>query len=162
VATRRHEFATGRVLLRGLLGADVPIAVAADRSPVLPAGVVGSLAHAGSLAVAAVGAAEVARALGVDLEPATPLDDAVAEVILRPDEAGLDPHLAFTLKEAVYKAWSGTGGGMLEHHDVRLSARQDGWFDAAVTTAGASFTARCSEAAGHWVALVVVPAATGR
>ena len=159
VPRRRHEFATGRVLLRQLVGADVPIDVAADRSPVLPAGVVGSLAHAGSLAVAAACGTDVAAALGVDVEPATALDDGLAAVILRPDEGAMDAHLAFTLKEAVYKAWSGCGGGMLEHHDVRLTVRRHGWFDAVEARSCARFVGRYAAAAGHWLALVVVPRA---
>ena len=34
-----------------------------------------------------------------------------AALVLRPDEAGLDPRLAFVLKEATYKAWCGLGAG---------------------------------------------------
>ena len=50
-------------------------------------------------------------ALGIDIEPATPLSAGVARLILRPEERHLDPHLAFVLKEAAYKAWSELGGG---------------------------------------------------
>ena len=157
VPQRRHEFATGRVLLRELIGAPVPIAVGADRAPVLPAGVVGSLAHAGSLAVAAVGDTRTAASMGVDLEPTSALDEAVAAVVLRPDEEALDAHLAFTLKEAFYKAWSGRGGGMLEFHDVRLTLRGGGGFDAVEERSGMRCTGRWTTAAGHHLALVVVP-----
>ena len=53
-------------------------------------------------------------ALGIDVEPTGPLSAEMAAVILRPDEAGLDAHLAFTLKEAVYKAWSAVGGELID------------------------------------------------
>jgi len=165
VATRQHEFATGRALLRDLIGRDVPIAVRGDRRPDLPIGVVGSLAHSATLAVAAVAATESIAALGVDLEPTTPLDADIVATIVRPDEmtarAGLDPHLAFTLKEAVYKAWSGRGGRLLDHHDVRLDVRFDddrgGTFTALIDNADES-TGVWSRAADHWLALVVTRA----
>lgn len=159
VARRRHEFATGRVLLRELLGIDVAIPVGADRSPQLPEGVIGSLAHDADLAVAAVSRDAAICALGIDIEPATPLADDVAVVVLRDDEHGLDAHLAFTLKEAVYKAWSATGGALLEHQDVRVTVG-DGRFRGEVVRCAAWFDGRYAIAAGRWLALVVVPGRT--
>jgi 4'-phosphopantetheinyl transferase EntD len=150
VPSRRHEFATGRALLRALLDADVAIPVGADRAPVLPTGRVGSLAHTGGLAVAA--------AIGIDIEPVVPLDDDIARVVLRPDERGVDAHLAFTLKEALYKAWSRLGGAMLEHHDVRLTIDPGGRFAGEVVAAGSWFDGRWAVGADHWLALVAVAA----
>ena len=118
VPRRRQEFAAGRALLRELLGVDRALPVGADRAPQLPAGSVGSLAHCEGVAVAAVAPDDHMAALGIDVEPATPLAPEVARVILRADDPDLDPHLAFAMKEAVYKAWSRLGGGMLDHHDV--------------------------------------------
>lgn len=156
VPKRRREFATGRVLLRQLLGSDVAIDVLADRRPALPIGTVGSLAHTDTIAVAAVTDAETASALGIDVEPATHLDAAMARIILRADEHGTDAHLAFTVKEAVYKAWSSLGGRMLDHHDVRTVIHPDGAF-VARADGTADFSGRWSRAAEHWIALVVVP-----
>jgi len=158
VPARRAEFASGRALLRQLLGAHEAIAVGDGRRPLLPTGVVGSLAHAGPLAVAAVASSGVAAALGVDLEPATELDGDVAAVVLRADERGIDAHLAFTLKEAVYKAWSGLGGRLLEHDEVRLSLGPADRFVGEEVAAGTRFAGRYARAADHWLALVVVPA----
>src|SRR5436853_2141029 len=73
VDKRRREFATGRVLLRELLGSADGIAVAAGRAPVWPPGWCGSLAHDHEYAVAAVSDAPAVGALGIDVEPATPL-----------------------------------------------------------------------------------------
>ncbi len=120
VPRRQNEFASGRVLLRGLLGTDSPIPVRADRAPMLPAGVVGSLAHDRDFVVAAISTDLRVRSLGIDIEPMDPLASDMQRVILRDDETGIDAHLAFSLKEAVYKAWSSLGGPILDHHDVLL------------------------------------------
>lgn len=158
VPSRRSEFATGRALLRALLDLDVAIPVGPDRAPELPAGRVGSLAHTGELAVAAVATGDDVAALGIDIEPVVALADDIARVVLRPDEAGTDAHLAFTLKEAVYKAWSRLGGSMLDHHDVRLAIDPGGRFTGEVVADGSRFDGRWAEVAGHWLALVTVTA----
>ena len=152
---RRREFATGRALLRDLIGVDLAIPVGRDRAPILPAGVCGSLAHDERFVVAAVGSRRDFRSIGVDVEPVDPLDHDMAAVILRADEAGLDAHLAFTLKEAAYKAWSGLGGGMLEHHDVRLRI-VGSHFQAEVVATGATLDGSFATAGGRWLALVAV------
>jgi 4'-phosphopantetheinyl transferase EntD len=156
VSARRHEFASGRALLRELLGVGAPIGVRADRAPALPAGFVGSLAHDRSLAVAAVAPAGVVAALGIDVEAADALEEDVAAAVLRPDETGIDAHLAFTLKEAVYKAWSTGGGRILDHHDVRLSVGAEGRFEGVVAD-GAVLGGRFGLAGDRWLALVAVP-----
>jgi 4'-phosphopantetheinyl transferase EntD len=152
---RRLEFASGRALLRDLIGVDLPIPAGKNRAPILPPGVCGSLAHDESFVVAAVGSRRNYRSIGVDIEPVEPLDQETACTILRTDEAGLDPHLAFTLKEAAYKAWSGAGGGMLEYHDVRLSTVESR-FRAEVVTAGTALEGAFATAGSRWIALVLV------
>ena len=54
VAKRQHEFASGRALLRELLGVGDAILVGPTRAPLLPTGWVGSLAHDRAVVVAAV------------------------------------------------------------------------------------------------------------
>jgi enterobactin synthetase component D len=152
---RRLEFASGRALLRDLIGVDVPIPAGSNRAPVLPPGVCGSLAHDGHFVVAAVGNCRDYRSIGVDIEPVFPLDQETARAILRRDETDLDPHLAFTLKEATYKAWSGAGGRMLEHHEVRVSTLESR-FRAEVMTAGTTLHGAFTTAGGRWLALVTV------
>jgi 4'-phosphopantetheinyl transferase EntD len=152
---RRREFASGRALLRSLLGVDAAIGVRADRSPALPAGWCGTLAHDDDLVVAAVADERTVRALGVDVEARRPLDDTEAGFILRDDEAGLDPILAFVLKEAAYKAWSALGGGLLGHHDVALRCAGDR-FEAAVVADGAEAAVlggRFRACGDRWLAL---------
>lgn len=154
VDVRRREFATGRALLRELIPTDVAIPVGATRAPMLPAGVVASLAHDRSVAVAAVTRHAAIAALGIDVEGDEPLPPEMARIILRPDEADLDAHLAFCLKEAAYKAWSTLGGRLLDHHDVRLRVL-DGEFtaelDERLTVRG-----RFARLGGRSLALVVV------
>jgi enterobactin synthetase component D len=155
VAKRRHEFATGRAVLHDVLGTDEPILADARRAPVWPFGYCGSLAHDDRYAVAAVSSDPAVRAVGIDIEPATTLTAELARVILRADEGETDAHLAFAAKEAVYKAWSSLGGGMLEHHDVRLWLR-DGHVAATVDGSTQTFHGRYATASGHTVVLVVV------
>lgn len=153
VEKRRREFATGRVLLRALIGTQSAIPVGHDRAPVLPPGIAASLAHDHVHAVAAVTRA-AGVALGVDVEPATPLAAHIAELVLRPDEGGVDAHLAFTLKEAAYKAWSRCGGRLLDHQEVRLTVDGD-TFAAEVVDDGVRLEGRYVRADDRWVALVV-------
>jgi 4'-phosphopantetheinyl transferase EntD len=154
VALRQREFASGRALLRELVGRPVAIPVGANREPVMPSGITASLAHDREFVIAAVSAQPNVLAIGIDVEPATPLETEVADVVLRPDEVGIDAHQAFTMKEAAYKAWSALGGRMLDHHDVRLSV--DGLaFRAEVIPDGTSFDGHSIAAADRWISLVV-------
>lgn len=122
VASRRAEFASGRALLRRVMGLDVAVPIGPDRRPVLPAGVAASVAHDAELVVVVVApaVADTPRTLGIDVERADAVDAALAPVVVRADEGSLDPTLAFCAKEAAYKAWSMAGGRFLEHHDVRI------------------------------------------
>lgn len=170
VAQRRNEFATGRALLRQLMDHHGSIPVAANRMPDLPPGVRGTLAHDRDYAVAAISRDPWIIGLGIDLEPTKPLTADIADVILRDDERGIDAHLAFTLKEATYKAWSSLGGHMLEHHDVRLTVTGASFraevlvieTPAAKEPAGGTpaprrqFSGSFAEVVDRWVALVSV------
>jgi enterobactin synthetase component D len=154
VPSRQAEFATGRELLRGLLGSRAEILVGPTRAPLLPPGVVASLAHDSAVAVAAVGRNAGLISLGIDVEPVTDLTDDEAGLILRRDESHIDPCLAFSLKEATYKAWSTAGGRLLEHHDVQLHVETDR-FEACVVEDGRVFRGGYSRVADRYLALVV-------
>lgn len=165
VPKRQREFATGRALLRELLGTTEAIPVNRDRSPDWPPGVVGSLAHDRSVAVAAVATDARIRALGIDVEPDDPLTPEMSAAILRHDERELDAHLAFALKEAAYKAWSTLGGPILDHHDVRVRLLGDDdhrsagveRFSAEVvdTTFGTTFGGMFCRTQGRFLVLVI-------
>jgi 4'-phosphopantetheinyl transferase EntD len=155
VPKRVREFATGRALLRELMESDEAIPVAADRTPLVPSGFRVSLAHDDRYAIAAVSCDEQVESLGIDIEPSASLEPPIGRIILRPDDAQIDARLAFTLKEAAFKAWSGSGGRMLEHHDVRLTAAES-TFEAEVMPDGVRIRGRFTEAVERWLALTVV------
>lgn len=152
---RRREFSQGRILLRELIGRSVSIPVAPNRAPVLPPGIRGSVAHDDRFVVAAASRDERVVAIGIDIEPSGPLEPDLARVILRADERHLDPHLAFTLKEAAYKAWSSLGGRILEHHEVRVHV-SNSLFRAEVVPHETVFDGSFATVADRFVALVVV------
>ncbi|MFM9994461.1 MAG: 4'-phosphopantetheinyl transferase [Phycisphaerales bacterium] len=118
VPTRRAEFAAGRALARRLLARlgieHAVLPVGSDRAPIWPEGITGSISHAQGLCVAAVARRADVAALGIDTEPAEPLDEELWPTIaapdeldrlrsLSPDERGLHARLLFSAKEAVYK-----------------------------------------------------------
>ena len=129
VPSRVAEFAAGRVAARRALAAlgtePVAIPVGDHRRPAWPAGVVGSITHCAGLVAAVVGWSRDWWALGIDAEPAVPLDDDVRDVVTTPVEraaltAPLDGTAVFCAKEAFYKCWSGLDGAVLEFTDVEV------------------------------------------
>ena len=154
---RRAEFATGRALLHDLLGTPEPIVRSANGSPAWPEGVVGSLAHDRSHAIAAVGSAQNYRTIGIDIEPhGKPEDDELRMSVLRADDPDIDPVAAFVMKEAAYKAWSDLGGEIVGPLEVRLEVD------------GNKFTAEMPAPAMHvqgtfvdtgkaWLAIATIP-----
>lgn len=115
VASRQREFAAGRQAARAAMcQLSLPaqaIPAGPDRAPIWPSGLTGSITHSGRLCLAAV--THAPRLIGVDLEPATPLDAGLWDSILLPQEiaaladdpnAGLRAKLIFSAKESAYKA----------------------------------------------------------
>lgn len=159
VIGRQAEFATGRTLLRQLIGDNVEIRVDPDRRPSLPDGVIGSLAHDQEVAVAATTTRSSCHALGVDIEQTTAFAPDEVRLILRPEERHLNAHLVFVLKEAVYKAWSSLGGEMLDHHEVAVEVDGSGRdFTAVVRSTPTRFGGRYVSVGDRYIALVVVDA----
>ena len=110
----RRASGTARALARHLLTLegleDAPIGRSSAGAPLWPKGFIGSLAHDEEMAVAAIARHVDALSLGIDVEPAEPLPDDIADLVkCRGDVlADVAPHLAtrllFSAKEAVYKA----------------------------------------------------------
>ena len=94
--------------------------------PIWPEGVLGSLAHDSSIAVAAVTARANLAGIGIDIEPAELLPAELLEIVTTPRERAslaADPHrgrLFFVAKEAVYKAVFPRDQTFLDHHDVEI------------------------------------------
>jgi 4'-phosphopantetheinyl transferase EntD len=127
--------------------------------PLWPEGIVGSLAHDARVAVAAMAAQQDFASVGVDVEPAEPLDPDLLHMVATPKERERiqdDPchgRLLFSVKEAIYKAVYPLEGTFLDHHDVEVS------FSAgtAVVRHGRTVRFRYCVAA-HIVALAFIPA----
>ncbi|MCG7494058.1 4'-phosphopantetheinyl transferase [Thalassobius sp. Cn5-15] len=119
IPKRQIEFAAGRAAARMAL-ADInmpPQAIpqAADRSPVWPAGIMGSISHCANLCVAVACPMSVWRAVGVDIENTAPLEKEAWSIILTSREQralvqlpfwrrAQQVKVLFSIKEAVYKA----------------------------------------------------------
>lgn len=117
VPARLAEFRLGRACARHALNVlGVPptgIGMGSHREPLWPAGIVGSISHAGGLAAAAAARTSNFAALGLDIETTTALDPMLMATVCRPEEAsrlrisdtaGADGMLVFSAKEAAYKA----------------------------------------------------------
>ncbi|MGO9956733.1 MAG: 4'-phosphopantetheinyl transferase family protein [Solirubrobacteraceae bacterium] len=116
---RAAEFATGRSLARlalcglGIRGAT--IARGADREPIWPTGVVGSITHCTGYCAAAVAVADAVRSVGIDAETHAPLPPGILQRVALPEEAawtrahaGAGIHwdrALFSAKESVFKTW---------------------------------------------------------
>ena len=129
VPARVREFAAGRVAARQALAAlgigPVAIPVGTRRMPVWPTGVVGSITHCAGIVAAAVAWSDELTAIGIDGEPAVPLEpDIVNAVATLAERAGIADELGatilFSAKESFYKCWSSLDGPVLEFHDVEV------------------------------------------
>lgn len=126
----RRASGAARIVARQLLAqlgyARPRVPKAASGAPVWPSGIVGSLAHDGRIAVAAVARKSDVGAVGIDIEPAEVLPADMLDLIATPQErrdAATDPlrgRLLFAVKEAVYKAAFPLDGVFLEFRDISV------------------------------------------
>jgi len=135
---RQREFLAGRwcakQALQGLGAGSTHVAVAEDRAPIWPDGVVGSITHAGDFAGAAVAWAADIAGLGIDseqiIDPATAGDIAdicmVNEGTLFKAADGRSfcefCTFVFSAKEAVFKCLFPLTRKFLEFSDVRITS----------------------------------------
>lgn len=177
-AKRRREFSAGRACARAALaelGCPVrEIAVAADRGPIWPEGYVGSITHSDTLCAAIAGFGSTFAGLGLDIEPATPLEENLRPIVCRTDErhrlrpntgSGFDDaKFLFVAKEAVFKAYYPATRAFLEFQDVRIDLDDQAKSFAATlmnsdipSVAGLRcFEGRFGVAEAHAVAVVVI------
>lgn len=172
-SARLAAFSSGRhaarVALRALGVPDQPV-TRRDRVPVWPEGVVGSISHSRSLAVALVARRRRYQGVGVDLETRGRVTPRIAQRVLTTSERANLPDVAwrtalFSAKESVYKAVNPIAGEHLAFADVEI---------ALADAAGRVFAARavrpCRSAErvaagrgywlryrGHWVTWFLVP-----
>lgn len=148
VDKRRFEFATGRDLARAALAAlgvgPVALPPDAQRRPRWPPGYVGSLSHAEGLCAAMAAPAGRVVALGLDMERIDAVPESLLPQIAPSDEPAslaravpprLVPALAFSAREAVFKAYQPATDAFLSFRDVRLAVDGDR-FEARIVAPG--------------------------
>src|ERR1700724_4150321 len=135
---RQREFLAGRwcaeEALQRLGAGSTHVAMAEDRAPIWPDGVVGSITHTGNFAAAAVAWAADIAGLGIDseqiIDPTAAHD--IADICMV-DEAGLFKAvhgrsfcefctLVFSAKESVFKCLFPLTRKFLEFSDVRITS----------------------------------------
>jgi 4'-phosphopantetheinyl transferase EntD len=106
-----------------------PILIGANREPIWPKGLVGSITHTDCFVAAAVAWSAVVRGIGIDAEPDAALPADVVDYVACPAEKawlrGADPdavrhpcRLLFCVKEAAYKVWYPLARRWLDFTDV--------------------------------------------
>lgn len=143
--TRIQEFTAGRTAGRKALlaigRAPSAIPMGDDRAPVWPRAVVGSISHDMRACIAIVGERERFRGLGVDIEPAQPLEGEIFAEVCRPEELawlrqlpfekrGLAARRFFSVKEAIYKAQYSISRELFDFHALSVVFDRQGRFDA--------------------------------
>lgn len=174
VDKRRREHALGRSCARRALGAlgVAPVAIIndADRAPVWPAGVIGSITHTHDYCCAIVARAGRWASLGVDAELLRPLERSVRDKIVLPAEeaqlAALDPAIAwpcvvFSIKEAIYKASFPLDRRWLDFLDVevRLDAARGAFAAFELANPTRTFAGQFVVDGNHVISLLALPAA---
>lgn len=167
VPRRAAEFSAGRFAARQamLLAGQSPVALpqGADRAPVWPAGLVGSISHSDRACIAAVSTARAG--LGLDIEPNVTLPDELA-VIIRCEgdrvsgwQGRADPALLlFCAKEAAFKAQYPLSRQILGPEMLRIALQGETLqavfqADVAPFAAGDGIGGRITLCAGHVLAL---------
>ena len=137
LAKRAQEFAAGRLCARRALAefgiVDFPIRVAADRQPIWPESMAGSITHTAGYGAAVVAERRSAAALGLDSEVVgdvnaelwpricVPAESAWVES-LPVSERAAAVTLIFSAKEAFYKCQYALVRERLNFHDARVEA----------------------------------------
>lgn len=152
VERRVQEFTAGRRCARAVLEtlgvSRFALRMGARREPLWPETVVGSISHAAGYCVAAACPRERAAGIGVDIEAASPLPEALIDLVCTPREkawclaqpeqlAGLLAKFHFSAKEAVFKCLYPLFGEELEFEDVVLALDLNGGRFRAAVAGGA-------------------------
>jgi len=137
VVKRKAEFLCGRYTAQQALYSlglgKQEIAIGANRAPIFPEGVIGSISHTGNTAISIVALDTRAQYLGIDIESIISLDlfHKLHKQIISPDEkhllkqSDLSTETAFTVtysaKESVFKALHPSVGKYFDFHAARLN-----------------------------------------
>jgi 4'-phosphopantetheinyl transferase EntD len=175
VAKRRLEFTRGRHCARSALRrlglTDVPLLSGSEREPLWPPGVIGSITHTDELCLAAVGWQSSYDGVGIDVEPASPLQPAVAQRIASEAEMHaievmsslLTARLIFSAKEAFYKCQFYRTRAWLGFFDVSIELSAGGDFivrlliDVGALTRGQCFSGSWRQRNGFFFTAICMP-----
>ncbi|WP_372785123.1 4'-phosphopantetheinyl transferase [Phenylobacterium sp.] len=133
-AKRVFEFRAGRLHARAALsqagGAPSPILKGPRGEPLWPTGYAGSISHSDDLAIAVAAPRAAVRAMGLDVDLASPLESDLARIVCHPEELqsarGLDVRRIdpakrlFVAKEAFIKLYYSMTGTLLDFLEVRV------------------------------------------
>ena len=146
VPKRMQEFAAGRLCARRAMAEfgmpDFPVQVAADRQPIWPDSLAGSITHTAGFCAAVVAERRRIQALGLDSEVVGDVKTEIWSHICLPSEMAwirslptseqaAAVTLIFSAKEAFYKCQYPLVGERLGFHDVRIEAPTWGASDGA-------------------------------
>jgi 4'-phosphopantetheinyl transferase EntD len=164
VEKRKREFAKGRECARDAMAAlglrDVLLLSGKDREPLWPTEITGSITHTSGLCAVAVASSSSYAGLGIDAEPAEPLEPDIAARVCRSDdtrswsrrvkslEGSVVERLVFSVKEAVYKCQFPISRMFLGFEDVSTEL-SEGTFTATLRRDAPPFRTG-SEFAGRW------------
>ena len=177
VPGRAREFTAGRVAARRAMRAiglgDHPVPAGVDRAPIWPEGVVGSISHCAEHCVAAVASTGAWASVGLDIEPDAPLDEALWESVLRPEEIawlvgrpterrGRFARLIFSAKEAAYKCQYPLTRTLLDFDELAITVEPGAFLatfqrPVAPFAAGAILAGRWTAAEGALLTAITLP-----
>lgn len=173
VPARLREFVAGRHAARAAMRmaglAEAPVPHGADRAPIWPDGMTGSITHSATDCLAVAAPLGRLRGIGIDLEPATPLERALWDSILlpeeqlalnraSPDQRGLLAKTIFCAKEAAYKAQYRLSQTLFGFDAMVITLQQDS-FTATFRNpvppfrSGTQIAGRIAQKHGHIIAL---------
>jgi len=159
VVSVRRQSGAARLVARSLLENLDHFGFAITKEPsgaaVWPSGIVGSMAHDDTIAIAAVARVTDYSCLGLDIEPAEELPAGLVELVSTPaerrryDSRFLAQRHLFVAKEAVFKAVHPADGIFLDHHHIDIDL-QGG---VGSTSYGRIVKVEVAAGAGHVIAL---------
>lgn len=168
VDKRKREFRKARACARSLLAEfgvrEFALLSGPQREPVWPEGLVGSVTHTDGLCAVAVASRQRYAGIGIDVEPAEPLTERIAERVCSAEELAfacqrseLDAltlaRVLFSAKEAFYKAQFCVTRRFLGFSDVSVELDRGGEFSVRVVAdvaelANVSFVGRWASRGG--------------
>ncbi|MGC4093442.1 MAG: 4'-phosphopantetheinyl transferase superfamily protein [Polyangiaceae bacterium] len=164
VDKRKREFRKARACARSLLAEfgvhDFALLAGAQREPLWPDGLVGSVTHTDGMCAVVVGSSFRYAGIGIDVEPDEPLTLPIAQRVCVPGEmeqvserTGLSSlqaaRLIFSAKEAFYKCQFCVTQRYLGFGDVRVEFSPGGCFSVSVL-AQESEVAAIAANSGRW------------